>query len=124
MIVASVEDYRIAYDLAASVLAETLSDLKRPLRKALDQIRELSKQQDHVSRRQIREAFALPDSTVRRWLRELVELEYVVQLDASRGGQGRVTRYRVVEREGPQEAVAGLVSPRHLRQLLQIGGRA
>ena len=58
-IVASVEDYEVAYALAASVLAETLSDVRKPLREAYERIRELSLKGDGtVSRREIREALA------------------------------------------------------------------
>jgi DNA primase len=40
-IVASVADYAIAYELAGAVLAETLSDLRKPLREAFERIRAL-----------------------------------------------------------------------------------
>ena len=38
-IVADVADYAVAYALASSVLAETLSDVKKPLREAYERIR-------------------------------------------------------------------------------------
>src|SRR3990172_8423205 len=95
-IVASVEDYEVAYALAAEILAETLSDVRKPLREAYQRIRELSLKGDGtVSRREIREALALPDSTVRRWLSDLVELEYLAISEAGSQGAGRLTRYRL-----------------------------
>jgi DNA primase len=120
-IVASVADYQVAYELAAQVLADTLTDLKKPLREAYQRIRELSlKGEGSVSRREIREALAQPDSTVRHWLQELVELEYL-QAEASRGGAGKATRYRLTERAPREELVLGLLRPEELEQ--KLGGR-
>jgi len=117
-IVASLADYEIAYALAGEVLRETLSDLKKPLREALQRIQGLAaKGEDFVSRREIRDALNVPDSTVRGWLAELVELEYL-EAEASRGGAGKATRYRVIGR-GPRLDVAiGLLSPDELGQVL------
>ncbi len=116
-ILAALADYEAAYDLAAQVLTETLSDLKRPLREAYARVRELSlKCQGPVTRSEIREALALPDSTVRRWLSELVELEY---LEADAGKQGKAVRYALTGRAPKQELVLGLLSPQDLRRHLQ-----
>jgi DNA primase catalytic core len=114
-IVASAADYAVAYALAAEVLAETLSDLKKPLREALERVRGLSlKGEGAVSRREIREALAMPDSTVRRWLADLVELEYLVQAEASKGGAGKTSRYRLVPLETHRNTSLGLLSPEDL----------
>jgi DNA primase catalytic core len=121
-IVASAADYAVAYGLAGQVLTETLSDMKKPLREAYERIKGLLKGDGSVSRREIREALSIPDSTVRRWLGELVELEYLVQVEASKGGQGKTTRYRLAEREPHQQPVVGLLSPAELGA--QLGGRA
>src|SRR5262249_45958239 len=78
-IVASLADYEAAYALAGEVLRETLTDVKRPLREAYERIQALAAtRESSVTRREIREALAVPDSTVRRWLAELVDLEYLV----------------------------------------------
>jgi DNA primase len=114
-VVASTADYAVAYALAAEVLADTLSDLKKPLREALERVRELSTKGDgSVSRREIREALAVPDSTVRRWLQDLVELEYLVQAEQSKGGAGKTTRYRLVSRETQRNVPLGLLTPKEL----------
>jgi DNA primase len=114
-IVASPADYAVAYVLAAEVLAETLSDLRKPLREALERVRGLSLKGDgSVSRREIREALAMPDSTVRRWLCDLVELEYLVQAEASKGGAGKTSRYRLVPLETHRTTPLGLLSPEDL----------
>jgi 5S rRNA maturation endonuclease (ribonuclease M5) len=114
-IVAALADHAVAYALAAEVLAETLSDLKAPLRRALERIRGLSERGDgSVSRREIRETLAEPDSTVRRWLTDLVELEYLAVTEAGRQGQGKTTRYRVLERASKAEHILGLLTPKDL----------
>jgi DNA-binding transcriptional ArsR family regulator/5S rRNA maturation endonuclease (ribonuclease M5) len=116
-IVASVADYEAAYALAGEVLRETLTDVKKPLREALQRIQGLAGQgEGPISRREIREALGVPDSTVRRWLAELVELEY---LEANGGKQGKAARYVVTARAPKQELVVGLLRPEELRRKLQ-----
>lgn len=117
VIQASVEDYRVAYELAAQVLTDTFSDLKKPLREAYSRIQDLCEQGDEgtVSRREIRHALGLPDSTVRGWLSELVALEYLVPVDG--GGRGRAVQYRLHERAPRRELVLGLVSPEALHEM-------
>lgn len=67
-----------------------------------------------MSRREIREALAMPDSTVRRWLADLVELEYLVQAEASKGGAGKTSRYRLVPLETHRNTPLGLLTPEDL----------
>ena len=57
---------------------------------------------------------AEPDSTVRRWLAELVELEYL-ELEASKGGQGKSARYRLCDRAPREALLVGLLAPDELR---------
>jgi len=113
-IVATPADYAVAYALAAQLLAETLHDLKKPLRDTYERVREMSLGSGGaVSRREIREALALPDTTVRHWLSELVELEYL-EAEASRGGAGKATRYRLTERGPRTDELLGLLTPDQL----------
>lgn len=113
-IVASVADYATAYALAGEVLTETLGDLKKPLREAFARIQDLAtKTNAGVSRRDIREALALPDSTVRGWLAELVELEYL-EVESSKGGKGNKALYRVAGRGPRPNLILGLLSPDEL----------
>ena len=115
---ATVADYDVAYRLAMTVLSETLSDLKSTLKRAYEHIEELaSAKESSVSRREIREALQLPDSTVRRWLDELVELDY---LEAESRGQGKAARYRLTGRGPRQELVLGLLSPQELESKLNF----
>jgi energy-coupling factor transporter ATP-binding protein EcfA2 len=116
-VVASTADYAVAYALAAEVLADTLSDLRKPLREALERFRELSTKGDgSVSRREVREALAVPDSTVRRWLQDLVELEYLAQVEAGAKGAGKTSRYRLVALE-TQRTPLGLLRPEVLEEI-------
>jgi hypothetical protein len=118
-IVADVADYAVAYGLASQVLAETLSDLKRPLREAYERIHGLSSEGDGtISRREIREALNVPDSTVRGWLSQLVELEYLAIVDAGQKGAGKAARYRLAERGPKAEPMLGLLTPEELRTRL------
>ena len=119
-IVAEVADYAVAYDLAATVLSETLADLRTPLRVAVDQIRALCDQGDgSVSRRMIREALAVPDSTVRGWLQALVDLEYLALVDAGQKGAGKAARYRLVDHAPGEVRRVGLLTPEALRAQLR-----
>jgi hypothetical protein len=113
-IVATAADYAVAYRLAGQVLSETLAEVKRPLRDAYEAIRGLSlKSEGLVSRREVREALQLPDSTVRRWLSELVELEYL-EPEGGKAAQGKTARYRVSGHAPRPQAVLGLLSPEEL----------
>jgi hypothetical protein len=115
-IAASLADYEAAYALAGEVLRETLTDLKKPLREALQSIHGLAaKGEGSLTRREVREALGVPDSTVRRWLCELVELEYLAVAEEGRQGAGKMTRYRLVERGPRNDVVLGLLSPEELR---------
>ncbi len=114
-IVASIADYAVAYALAGEVLAETLGDLRKPLREALSRIQAMATAEGGVSRREIREALGLPDSTVRRWLADLVELEYL-EVEAGKGGAGNKSRYRAADRDARQPVVLGLLTPEELAQ--------
>ncbi|MDH5658212.1 MAG: CHC2 zinc finger domain-containing protein [Nitrosopumilus sp.] len=121
-IVASVADYAVAYALSSQVLAETLSDVRKPLREAYERIKELSLKGDGtVSRRQIRETLAVPDSTVRRWLNDLVEYEYLaaVTADGSRPSQGKTVRYRPLDLAPRENEILGLLAPADLRKRLK-----
>jgi DNA primase len=116
-IMASLADYEAAYALAGEVLRETLTDLKKPLREALQRIQGLAaKAEGALTRREIREALGVPDSTVRNWLSELVSLEY---LEAEGGGLGKTTRYRLTGRAPKSDVVLGLLSPDELRKRLR-----
>jgi DNA primase len=131
---ATLDDYAMAYELASDLLYETLAELKRPLRVFFSAIRELArgKGQDAESaqsarpvkvsevsllQRQIRDFTRLEPHTVRRYLAELVELEYLAVNRAMNGG---ASAYRVVnlpEKEGGR--IPGLLLPEELFEKLE-----
>jgi hypothetical protein len=122
-VLASLADYETTYALAGEVLRETLTDVKKPLREAYRHVQALVQTNGGaVSRREIREALRVPDSTVRRWLQDLVDFEYLalVQTDGERGGQGKAVRYRLLDREPQENELGGLLTPRELGALLQV----
>jgi uncharacterized membrane protein len=122
-IVASLADYEAAYGLAGEVLRETLTDVKRPLREAYQRIQSLVREKGGtVSRREIRESLRVPDSTVRRWLADLVDYEYLglAQAEGDRNGQGKAVRYRLLDREPQESDVAGLLTPGELAARLEV----
>jgi 5S rRNA maturation endonuclease (ribonuclease M5) len=124
-VVATVADYAVAYRLASEVLAETLSDVRKPLREAYGHIKGLCEEKGgSVSRREIREALHVPDSTVRRWLSELVDFEYLTLAGEGKNGQGRAARYRLQEREPQSTEVLGLLTPQELSERLRASSRA
>jgi hypothetical protein len=119
-IVATVADYASAYALAGELLVDTLSDLKAPLQRALTRVQALCEQGDGtISRREIREALKEADSTVRRWLADLVELEYLAVIDAGGKGAGKTARYRVLDRQNQRDVRLGLLTPDELKKKLR-----
>jgi hypothetical protein len=115
-IVAATSDYALAYRLAADVLAETLSDLKKPLRGVLDAVKAAASKNGVVTRREIREALQCPDSSLRNWLAELVSLEY---LETDCAGVGKTARYRPSDRAAAEAVVLGLLPPDELAKRLR-----
>jgi Toprim domain-containing protein len=118
-IVASLADYEIAYALASQVLLDTLSDLSRTLRETYEKVRALCEEKGTVSRRDVREALRVHDSRVRRHLDDLVELEYLAEVGDGKTGQGRLRRYRLVERGMTPCELAGLLTPAELAERLR-----
>ncbi len=116
-IVATLADYAAAYALAGQVLTDTLSDLKRTLREAFARIAALAARTPApLSRRAIREELLEPDSTVRRWLSELVDLEYLEV--EGRSSSGKAAHYRVVGQR-PADTIPGLLTPAALAEKLR-----
>lgn len=113
---ATIDDYARAYALAAEVLGQTLSDIKRPARELYAAVRELTEKKGDVTRREIREATGLPDHRVAALLQDLVQLEY---LEVVVGSQGRTFRYRLTSAKADMpHALGGLTTPDELRAKL------
>jgi len=122
-IVASLDDYAIAYDLAHVVFAQSAGDLPKPVAELLDDVErivtEVAKQAKTspesfpFSRRLIREQTRLPDHIVKRHMRQLEELEYV---QVQRAPQGGSFRYRLADAGERPRQVAGLITPEALAE--------
>jgi hypothetical protein len=113
-ILANLDDYRLAYELAKDVLSYTLQELSRDSQDLLDSIREwladatLNKSKDvQFTRRDLRDLTGIEDYRLRQSLQELVDMEYVESLS---GGQGRTYHYRLA---GSRDATR----PNSLREL-------
>ncbi len=98
-VMAHLEDYKIAYELAKDVLAATLHELSREAQDLYQVILEWAKdnapERPHeviFRRRDLRSVTDLEDHRLRQSLNELVDMEY---LEALQGGQGRVYQYRL-----------------------------
>jgi DNA primase len=139
-VLVDVEDVRVANALAHEILGRSLDELSRPGRSLLLQLDEMVEQQverlkketpDHVpprtavtfSRREIREATGWAPTRVHRYLKELVELEYVL-IDSGRNGT--TCRYRLAyEGQGKDGSkfMLGLTDPDKLVEDPEQGRR-
>ena len=129
-ILASLDDYALAYELAATVFGNTLGDLPKPLADFLGEVENVvaaaaktaAKPPDTFtfSRRLIREATRLPDHLVKRYMRAVEDLEYVEVIRARNGG---AHAYRLQKRERQAWALEGLSTPEDLEKRLQKAGQ-
>lgn len=119
---ADLRDYEIACRLAADILPETLSDLKKPIADFKEKIESYCKRQaEHqklaaheiaFTRRAIREETGLPNQRIKDLFHELEELEYVETEKSPRGGS---YLYRLVEGKNGA-ALSGLLSAEQLKK--------
>ena len=98
------EDIRVANDLITQLMGQSLDELSRPGFDLLQQLERLARQQIEAAagngaasalsftRRQVREATGWGHARVHRYLRELVQLEYVL---VESGRSGVQHRYRL-----------------------------
>lgn len=115
---ATVEDYAIAYALAASVLGFGLDELKKPARDLLaviePKVAELARTQGtapiavRFAQRDVRAWSGLPHHQVKLAIHELVELEY---LDVERSSRGSRHFYTLAGDPKRQAAASGLLTP-------------
>ncbi|MDD9920990.1 MAG: CHC2 zinc finger domain-containing protein, partial [Boseongicola sp.] len=99
------EDIRIGNELAVAILGRSLDELSRPGRDLLEELEQMhpgsgetaKRQGPHASgftRREVRERTGWNNTRVHRYLRELVELEYVI-VENGRNGTA-LQRYRLL----------------------------
>jgi len=120
-ILANLEDYELAYLLAADVLTSTLHELSRAARDLWNWIREWQVQEQgepsrecQFTRRELRVGSQMEDHTLRAALQELVEMEY---LEVVTGCNGRAYHYRLSVLS-EEDAPSGLLSPAELARRL------
>jgi DNA primase len=129
-LVASLEDYAAAYDLAHQVFADNAGDLPKPAGDFLAQVEtivEAAANQANASisefwfnRRMIREATKLPDHQIKRLMREIEEMEYVQVQKAVQGGS---FRYRLLPQKTTVAVLDGLLTPSALAEKVEQVGQ-
>mgnify|MGYP000224021848 CR=1 FL=1 len=130
---ATVEDYAIAYQLALRVLWVSLDELSRWSRELVESCRrqvedgsraqpdthpakQLTADDFHWTRRQLREYLGWPDKRLRACLDELVSLEYMQILD---GSKGKTFVYRLNPNFSHSPKALGLLTPEQLEEKLK-----
>ncbi|MEK7836956.1 MAG: hypothetical protein AAB328_03120, partial [candidate division NC10 bacterium] len=100
--------YAAARALYADILADSMSELKKPLRHLFQVCEEMVTERKDAGEedvallsREVRERTGLPAHQVKRGMAELVELEY---LAPTRGVRGAATAYRLVDVEKRQQS--------------------
>jgi hypothetical protein len=122
-IIASLDDYAIAYDLAHQVFAQAGNDAPKPVADFLAKVEgvieaEAARQKARVedvwfTRRMIREAIKLPDHLIKAHMRQIEDLEYV---QVQRAPQGGSFRYRLLPQKKAPAVLDGLLAPSALAQ--------
>jgi DNA primase catalytic core len=108
------DDYRLAYELAQSVLKDSLHELSPVAREMFDQISGL---EGEFTRREVRELTGWPQTRVVDTLSELEAMEYVSK---TAGSNGLTMRYRVIAGGGDHAAPSPLRHILHPDQLRAI----
>ena len=125
---ASVEDYRLAYDLAHQIFAQAASDLPKPVAEFQETMEramraEAAQQKVPVEnfwfmRRMVREATGLPDHLVKTYMRQLEDLEHI---EVQRSARGGCFRYRLLTRKTVRAVLQGLTTPEELARKWKSG---
>jgi DNA primase len=120
-ILANLEDYRLAYELAKDVLAATLHELTKSARELWDIIRAwvLREGPENLrlfdfTRKDLRVLTGIEDHQLRSSIQELVEMEYLETLS---GTNGKAYRYCLLVAD-EQAAPVTLLSPEELERRL------
>lgn len=115
---ASIEDYRLAYQLAKDVIWNTLHELTHDGRELLEAVRTMTggDTKGVFTRRDVRNYSDWQDYRLRTALQELVDMEYVGLLT---GGQGRTCQYRLISASDEKPlSLHDLTTPEQLEELM------
>ena len=116
------KDYKIAYNLYSDLIQHTLSDLNKPQKELLNQVKGMVKEKNTelFSRKDIRDYTGYPHHRVRDITKDLEELEYLV---AESSGNGKRTFYRLNDNTGEDNYILkNLTKPEELVELVTSTG--
>ena len=91
---ATIQDYELAYDIAKRVFVSSLDDLSPMARSLFEIIKVNTESSRAFTRREIREVSGWGNDQIKRYFKELEDLEY---LDVESGGRGSRNQYVLVE---------------------------
>ena len=124
-VLANLEDYRLAYELAQEVFASTLHELTRDARALFDITLNWAKEREPRSPlnfvfgfKDLRPVTKYANHRLRRSMAELVEMEYVLQTQCQ---NGLPAQFRLLTLDPGQSGarLAGLTTPEELKALLK-----
>lgn len=116
---ATLEDYKVAYEISKDVFGDSLSELMKPEKDFLEKIKSMleEKGMTRFTRREVREHTNLPDHSVRKSLRILEELEYLL---IAQGQNGLRYEYELNSATTlTREIILGLTTPDDLEKALR-----
>lgn len=123
-VLANLEDYRLAYELAQELFASTLHELTRDARALFEMTVAWAQERDRQSPQNVvfgfkdlRPATKYANHRLRRSMAELVEMEYVLQTQCQNGLPAQF-RLLVTELGQSGARLAGLTTPEELKALL------
>jgi len=128
---ATIEDYRLAYQLAAEILGSTLDELPRAARELLEEVQKFVLEEAEKSgqepsavtftRRTIRERLLWPDYKIKEGFKILQDLEYLEIVASSFGAK---SLYRLSDAPSAKGRILpGLMTPEGLAKEMKIPRR-
>jgi len=123
-------DYEVAYKIASSVLFNTFQELEKPLFDFYLQLQEMVKKQAEkhgiessqywFTRKDVRHNLKIEDYLIKRFMRQLKDLEYFAVKSV---GNGSRDRYKLVMKIKKDVILQGLTTPDVLRHTLNMKNR-
>ena len=124
-VLANLDDYKMAYELAQEIFASTLHELTRDARALFEMVLEWAKSKESKSPqslifgyKDLRPVTNFANHRLRRTMAELVEMEYMLQTQCQNGLPAQF-RLLVTDLGQSGSRLAGLTTPEELKALLQ-----